>query len=129
MKLRPKLLCAGMLAALVLAPGDFAAVKRQYQLLGDVPAPDEFIEQLGREHAVKPDVRHARHYLRSYALDPRAVKPGSHGLLGIQFRVEALGGTVRIVSAPGQGTRVEARLPAVLQEHAPVSDPAADASS
>jgi len=44
----------------LLAPGDFAAVKRQYQLLGDVPAPDEFIEQLGREHAVKPDVRHAR---------------------------------------------------------------------
>ncbi|MBP6813455.1 MAG: AAA family ATPase [Burkholderiaceae bacterium] len=44
----------------LLAPGDFAAVKRQYQLLGDVPAPEEFIEQLGREHAVKPDVRHAR---------------------------------------------------------------------
>ena len=44
----------------LLAPGDFAAVKRQYQLLGDVPEPDEFIEQLGREHAVKPDVRHAR---------------------------------------------------------------------
>ena len=44
----------------LLAPGDFAAVKRQYQLLGDVPAPDEFIEQLGREHAVKPGVRHAR---------------------------------------------------------------------
>lgn len=64
-----------------------------------------------------------------HGFDPRAVKPGSHGLLGIQFRVEALGGTVRIVSAPGQGTRVEARLPAVLQAHAPVSDPAADASS
>ena len=44
----------------LLAPGDFAAVKRQYQLLGDVPAPEEFIEQLAREHAVKPDVRHAR---------------------------------------------------------------------
>jgi signal transduction histidine kinase len=64
-----------------------------------------------------------------HGFDPRAVKPGSHGLLGIQFRVEALSGTVRIVSAPGQGTRVEARLPAVLQAHAPVSDPAADASS
>ncbi len=44
----------------LLAPGDFAAVKRQYQLLGDTPDPEEFIEQLGREHAVKPDVRHAR---------------------------------------------------------------------
>ncbi|HPU51439.1 MAG TPA: AAA family ATPase [Burkholderiaceae bacterium] len=44
----------------LLAPGDFAAVKRQYQLLGDVPTPEEFLEQLGREHAVKPDVRHAR---------------------------------------------------------------------
>jgi hypothetical protein len=27
---------------------------------GRCAAPEEFIEQLGREHAVKPDVRHAR---------------------------------------------------------------------
>ncbi len=44
----------------LLAPGDFAAVKRQYQLLDEIPAPDDFLAQLRREHAVKPDVRHAR---------------------------------------------------------------------
>lgn len=59
--------------------------------------------------------------------DPRAVKPGSHGLLGMQFRFEALGGTVRITSAPGHGALIEARLPdaalpPVLQAHAPISD-------
>lgn len=66
--------------------------------------------------------------------DPRVVKSGSHGLLGMQFRVEALGGSVRIESAPGRGTLIEARLPEpvaaavpaqppVLQADAPPSDP------
>ena len=41
----------------LLAPGDFAAVKRQYALLADEPEPESFLEQLEREHAVKPDVR------------------------------------------------------------------------
>jgi signal transduction histidine kinase len=35
----------------------------------------------------------------------------AHGLVGMRFRVEAEGGTLRLVSAPGQGTRVHARLP------------------
>jgi hypothetical protein len=45
----------------LLAPGDFAAVKRQFLLLGDEqPDPVGFVEQLEREHAAKPDVRYAR---------------------------------------------------------------------
>lgn len=44
----------------LLAPGDFAAVRRQYALFDEQPAPETFIEQLEREHSVKPDVRYAR---------------------------------------------------------------------
>lgn len=44
----------------LLAPGDFAAVKRQYALFEEQAGADTFIEQLEREHAVKPDVRFAR---------------------------------------------------------------------
>ncbi len=43
-----------------LTPGDFAAVKRQCELLGDAFEPDEFLSQLEAEHRVKPDVRHQR---------------------------------------------------------------------
>ncbi len=44
----------------VLAPGDFAAVKRQFVLLGEDPDPVDFVEQLEREHAVKSDVRFSK---------------------------------------------------------------------
>ena len=44
----------------LLTPGDFAAVVRQYQLLADVIDPQEFVEQLEREHRAKPDVRFGR---------------------------------------------------------------------
>ena len=43
-----------------LAPGDFAAVKRQVDVLGEVFEPDEFLSQLEAEHRVKPDVRQQR---------------------------------------------------------------------
>lgn len=36
---------------------------------------------------------------------------GSHGLLGMRYRVEAAGGTWQLRSAPGRGTQVEAHLP------------------
>lgn len=42
--------------------------------------------------------------------DPGA-RSTSHGLVGMRFRVEAEGGTMRIESAPGQGTRIEALVP------------------
>jgi SpoVK/Ycf46/Vps4 family AAA+-type ATPase len=41
----------------LLAPGDFAAVKRQYVLFDEKPDPLAFIEQLEKEHGVKADVK------------------------------------------------------------------------
>lgn len=43
-----------------LVPGDFAAVKRQVDILGTVFEPDEFLSQLESEHRVKPEVRQRR---------------------------------------------------------------------
>jgi SpoVK/Ycf46/Vps4 family AAA+-type ATPase len=49
------------LAALdLLVPGDFAAVRRQVDILGVPFEPDEFLSQLESEHRVKPEVRQRR---------------------------------------------------------------------
>ncbi len=44
----------------MLAPGDFAAVKRQYVLFDEKPDPVQFIEQLEKEHGVKADVKFSK---------------------------------------------------------------------
>ncbi|MFG6485132.1 CHASE3 domain-containing protein [Roseateles sp. BYS78W] len=43
--------------------------------------------------------------------NPEAVGAGHHGLLGMRYRIESLGGTLQLLSAPGRGTLVLARLP------------------
>ncbi len=43
-----------------LVPGDFAAVRRQVEILGQAFEPDEFLSQLEAEHRVKPEVRQRR---------------------------------------------------------------------
>jgi SpoVK/Ycf46/Vps4 family AAA+-type ATPase len=43
-----------------LCPGDFAAVKRQVEILAETLAPDEFLAQLEAEHRIKPEVRESR---------------------------------------------------------------------
>lgn len=43
--------------------------------------------------------------------DPTQVGAGHHGLLGMRYRIESLGGTLQLLSAPGRGTLVLARLP------------------
>jgi SpoVK/Ycf46/Vps4 family AAA+-type ATPase len=43
-----------------LCPGDFAAVKRQGEILDAQLAPDEFMDQLEAEHRIKPEVRESR---------------------------------------------------------------------
>jgi SpoVK/Ycf46/Vps4 family AAA+-type ATPase len=43
-----------------LTPGDFAAVKRQTEILGEAFTADEFLLQLESEHRVKPEVRQRR---------------------------------------------------------------------
>ncbi|MEO6410665.1 MAG: AAA family ATPase [Burkholderiaceae bacterium] len=44
----------------LLTPGDFAAVKRQVDVLGESFEPDGFLSQLEAEHRVKPEVRDRR---------------------------------------------------------------------
>jgi len=43
--------------------------------------------------------------------DPAHVPATSHGLRKLRHRIEALGGQLFVISAPGRGTEVEARLP------------------
>jgi SpoVK/Ycf46/Vps4 family AAA+-type ATPase len=43
-----------------LCPGDFAAVKRQAEILACEIAAEEFLEQLEAEHRIKPEVRESR---------------------------------------------------------------------
>ncbi len=43
-----------------LCPGDFAAVKRQVEILAAELEPEEFLAQLEAEHRIKPEVREAR---------------------------------------------------------------------
>ena len=43
-----------------LCPGDFAAVKRQVDILGETLEPSEFLTQLEAEHRIKPEVRESR---------------------------------------------------------------------
>lgn len=46
--------------------------------------------------------------------DTQMQKPGSLGLLNIQERVESMGGNVRIISFPNQGTNVEIKIPLMI---------------
>lgn len=43
--------------------------------------------------------------------DPAKVSPGSFGLLGIRERALMIGGGVRVISTPGQGTEIEVHIP------------------
>lgn len=45
--------------------------------------------------------------------DPQAIDSGGLGLLGMRERVELLGGSFRVRSAPGSGTEIDARIPVV----------------
>jgi len=49
-----------LLALEVLCPGDFAAVKRQAEILDTALPPEEFLAQLEAEHRIKPEVRESR---------------------------------------------------------------------
>ena len=43
--------------------------------------------------------------------DTRTLDASANGLVGMRYRVEAEGGTLSVVSAPGQGTLIRALLP------------------
>ncbi len=46
--------------------------------------------------------------------DPAAVQRQSHGLVGMRYRIEALGGALQLRSAPGRGTVIEVVIPAAV---------------
>lgn len=48
--------------------------------------------------------------------DPSLVASGHHGLLGMRYRVESHGGSMRVDSSPGLGTRIVVLLPGALSE-------------
>lgn len=50
--------------------------------------------------------------------DPARVKASTHGLAGMRHRVEAAGGRLTVVSAPGRGTRISAVLPTAARVQA-----------
>jgi two-component system NarL family sensor kinase len=43
--------------------------------------------------------------------DPTQVPPGRFGLVGLSERAKLLGGALELQSEPGQGTRLEVRIP------------------
>jgi len=43
--------------------------------------------------------------------DPDAPRRSAHGLMGMRYRVQAMGGVLRVESATGKGTCIEASLP------------------
>lgn len=44
--------------------------------------------------------------------NPLQVPVGTHGLVGMRHRLESVGGRLNVLSRPGQGTRIEAHIPA-----------------
>jgi len=60
--------------------------------------------------------------------DPNQPSSGSHGLLGMRYRIEAEGGRMNLTTAPGKGTLIEATLPEEPAAGA-VREPATNATS
>jgi signal transduction histidine kinase len=65
-----------------------------------------WVELAPRDGAVELSVRDD-----GIGFDMRVQPRSSHGLVGMRFRVEAEGGTLSVVSAPGRGTVIRMRLP------------------
>ena len=59
--------------------------------------------------------------------DSTVQRAATHGLLGMRYRVEAEGGSMRLESKPGQGTLIEAVLPVVDIDEPPLPTPAPEA--
>jgi signal transduction histidine kinase len=53
--------------------------------------------------------------------DTATLRVGSHGLDGMRFRIESLGGTLTVLSSIGQGTRIRASVPQPSGQRAAVT--------
>ena len=64
--------------------------------------------------SVQPQGEHVRVEVSDdgVGFDTGQAHNGAHGLAGMKFRVQSCGGQWLVESAPGQGTRVQALLPA-----------------
>jgi len=77
------------------------------------------------------DDEHVRIGVRDNGIgfDSTLQRAATHGLIGMRYRVEAEGGTMRLESSPGKGTLIEAILPVTdidsLDTSLPVAEPIA----
>ena len=76
------------------------------------------------EHAVRVAVRD-----NGVGFDAGVERVATHGLIGMRYRVEAEGGSMRLVSTPGHGTLIEATLPALADGAAAIEPPTQEASA
>ena len=53
--------------------------------------------------------------------DTTVPRPGHHGLTGMRFRAETMGGRVTVTSAPGQGTLLRAEFPRQVSDEEPAA--------
>ena len=53
---------------------------------------------------------------RGFVLDAAMEREGHYGLRGLRERAEVVGGTLRVVTAPGSGTRITLEVPIGFQE-------------
>lgn len=48
--------------------------------------------------------------------DPGLALPGHHGLTGMRYRIDLLGGTVMLATKPGEGTTISATISATISQ-------------
>ncbi len=67
--------------------------------------------------SVKAEADQVRVHLEDDGIgfDQKQIKLTTHGIAGMRFRVERLGGSLSVESRPGKGTRLEAVLPASVR--------------
>ncbi len=85
----------------------FRVVQEALTNIGKYAAATEVSVQLSR---VETGIR-LRITDNGKGFDPTTQKVGSHGLVGMRFRIESHGGSMRVVSAPQQGVTIVAELP------------------
>jgi signal transduction histidine kinase len=75
------------------------------------------------------DEEHVRIAVRDNGVgfDSSVQRVATHGLIGMRYRVEAEGGSMRLESTPGEGTLIEAILPVTDIDEASAPAPVAEA--